>query len=179
MADGFCLILLSFLLLTCPLRWLAASILAAIFHELCHLGAVKLLGGRALGFRAGARGAVLEVAGLSPWREALAAAAGPAGSLLLLLLAGPFPGLALCGLGQGLFNLLPVFPLDGGRILLRVLEMFRLGERARKMTALVSRLTLAGLCMGCIFWGVPLAAVFFLPLIMRNIPCKEGQGIVQ
>ena len=179
MADGFCLILLALLLLTCPLSWLAASILAAGFHELCHLGAVKLLGGQALGFRAGARGAVLEVAGLSPWREALAAAAGPAGSLLLLLLAGPFPCLALCGLGQGLFNLLPVFPLDGGRILLRVLETLGLGERAGKITAFVSWLTLAALGAGCVFLGAPLACLFFLPLAFRNIPCKERQGIVQ
>lgn len=179
MDDGFCLILLALLLLTCPLRWLAASILAAAFHELCHLGAVKLLGGQALSFRAGARGAVLEVEELGPGQEALAAAAGPAGSLLLLLLAGPFPNLALCGLGQGLFNLLPVFPLDGGRILLRVLEMFRLGEQAQKIMALVSRMTLAGLCLGCVFLGAPLAAVFFLPLIVRNIPCKGNQGIVQ
>ena len=179
MADGCCLILLSFLLLICPPRWLAASILAAAFHELCHLGAVKLLRGRILGFRAGARGAVLEVAGLSLWRETLAAAAGPMGSLLLLLLAGPFPGLALCGLGQGLFNLLPVFPLDGGRILLRLLEAIGLGERAGKITVVVSWLTIAAFAVGCVFLGLPLAALFVLPLIARNIPCKQGQGIVQ
>lgn len=177
MADGFCLILLALLLLTCPPRWLVSSILAAAFHELCHLGAVKLLGGQALSFRAGARGAVLEVAGLGPWREALAAAAGPVGSFSLLLLAGPFPSLALCGLGQGLFNLLPVFPLDGGRILFRILEA--LGLEARKVTTVVSRLTLLVLGLGCLYLRVPLGIFFFLPLIGRNIPCKEGRGIVQ
>ena len=179
MVDGFWLIMLSFLLLTCPPRWLAASILAAAFHELSHLGAIWLLGGQVLSFRAGARGAVLEVAELSPWREALAAAAGPAGSLLLLLLAGVFPSLALCGLGQGLFNLLPVFPLDGGRILFRILEALGLGKQAEKITAAVSWLTLGAVGGGCVLLGAPLAALFILPLAFRNISCKEGRGIVQ
>ena len=179
MADGFCLIMLSFLLLTCPPRWLAASILAAAFHELCHLGAIWLLGGQVLSFRAGARGAVLEVAELSSWREALAAAAGPVGSLLLLLLAGVFPSLALCGLGQGLFNLLPVFPLDGGRILFRILEALGLRKQAEKITAVVSWLTLGAVGGGCVLLGAPLAALFILPLAFRNISCKESRGIVQ
>ena len=171
--------MLSFLLLTCPPRWLAASILAAAFHELCQWGAIWLWGGQALSFRAGARGAVLEVAELSPWREALAAAAGPVGSLLLLLFGGVFPSLALCGLGQGLFNLLPVFPLDGGRILFRILEALGLGKQAEKITAAVSWLTLGAVGGGCVLLGAPLAALFILPLALRNISCKEGRGIVQ
>ena len=167
--------MLSFLLLTCPPRWLAASILAAAFHELCHLGAIWLLGGQVLSFRAGARGAVLEVAELSPWPQLL----GRWGACCCSCLGGVFPSLALCGLGQGLFNLLPVFPLDGGRILFRILEALGLGKQAEKITAFVSWLTLGAVGGGCVFLGAPLAALFILPLALRNISCKEGRGIVQ
>ena len=105
------------LLLLVPLNWLIPALLGAVIHEAAHLGMILLVGGRVYGVRIGIRGAKLQVSTLEPHRELLCAAAGPAGSFLLLLLAPRFPRLAICGFFQGCFNCLPVLPLDGGRVL--------------------------------------------------------------
>ena len=109
----------AFLLLTLPLNWLLSALAAAAFHELCHGAAILLLGGRIWGVRIGSGGAVMETEPLSSGKELVCALAGPAGSLLLVLTFRIFPRVAVCALVQGAFNLLPVFPLDGGRAALR------------------------------------------------------------
>lgn len=113
--DPWALVLLALLLLTLPLPYVAAALIAAAVHEGGHAGAVRLLGGKTQGLWVGARGARMEAVLPDTRRELLAILAGPAASLSLMLFVGIFPRLALCGLAQGLFNLLPFVPLDGGR----------------------------------------------------------------
>ena len=115
--SGWGCVALALTLLVLPLPWVAAAVLAAAVHELCHYLAIAALGGQVGRIAVGSGGAAMELGCLSPVRELLAAAAGPVGSLSLMLMGRFFPRLALCGLVQGLFNLLPIYPLDGGRIL--------------------------------------------------------------
>lgn len=105
------------LLLLLPLRWIVAAFLAALFHELGHYGAVRLLGGSVVSGEISCHGAKMTAAPMSPKAELLSVLAGPAASLLLLLLRHLFPRIAICGLIQGVFNLLPIYPLDGGKAL--------------------------------------------------------------
>ena len=121
--SGWACVALALTLLVLPLPWVAAAVLAAALHELCHYVAILALGGRVGEIAVGPGGAAMELESLSAVREILAAAAGPVGSLSLTLAGRLFPRLALCGLAQGFFNLLPIYPLDGGRILRRLLEL--------------------------------------------------------
>lgn len=111
------------LLLILPLRWLAGAALAAAVHELWHYGAILLCGGEVYGLRISGRGAGMLTGCLTPHRELICAAAGPLGSFSLLLFARFLPVTALCGLIQGSYNLLPLFPMDGGRMLRCGLEV--------------------------------------------------------
>ena len=95
-------ILAALLLLTLPLRWLMAAVFAAGVHEICHVLAVRLCGGRIFRIQIGPAGAALETDSLSFPREMLCALAGPAGSLLLLFLGKWFPEAAICGAVQGI-----------------------------------------------------------------------------
>ena len=109
------------------------ALLACVLHELGHLLAVRLAGGRVRRMSITAVGAEMEVdRALSYGKEALAAAAGPGVNLALALVFCRLPGggmFAGLNLALACFNLLPVGRLDGGR-LLRCLLAWLLGPEA-------------------------------------------------
>lgn len=109
---GFCF-LAALLLLMLPLRWVAAYFLAAWVHEMGHLLAVCLLGGRVSCLEFSFRGARMHTSALSPGRQLVCLLAGPGASFALLPLAAFYPRLAFCGFVQGVYNLLPVGNMDG------------------------------------------------------------------
>jgi Zn-dependent protease len=141
-----------------PLLWglgVAVGLFATILlHELAHALYARARGARVEGITLMVVGGVthLEEAPRRPRHEAVMALVGPLASLAigaLLLLAGRAlaPGgwraalLTLGGLNVGLalFNLLPAFPMDGGRVL-RALLTPRLGVvRATRLSAHVGR----------------------------------------
>ena len=174
------------LLLTLPLPWLAAAVAAAGIHEVGHLLAIRLLGADARKIQVGSTGAKIHTAFSEPWREFICAAAGPTASLLLLLAAKLYPRIALCGFVQGLYNLLPIYPLDGGRMLCSALKEW-LPTKAEKITLV------AGQGTGCLLLAGALAALLCrqpgIALLLGTtavrsgalgkIPCKTGGKAVQ
>lgn len=172
--SGWGCVALALTLLVLPLPWVAAAVLAAAVHELCHYLAIAALGGKVGRIAVGSGGAAMELGCLSLVRELLAAAAGPVGSLSLMLMGRFFPRLALCGLVQGLFNLLPIYPLDGGRILRRALEL-ALPDRAAAAITCWTGFAFA-LCgtFFCLRLGfLPGAVVFLAAWIRGNRACTE------
>ena len=120
-------LLLAVFALVAPPVCLAAVLLAAICHEAGHYVALRLCGGRLAGVSVSAFGAQMRIRDryrLSYGREALCVLAGPLvnGTLSWLLgLTGAwreelyiFAGAQLI---LGVFNLLPLWALDGGRLL--------------------------------------------------------------
>lgn len=114
----------AFILLAKP-QMLLALLTAALPHELGHYLVLRHYGGRVAQVRITALGAEMLTAGrLSYGAEWLSTAAGPLVNLLLALLFGLLGRLwdgtylyAGVNLLLGLFNLLPVAPLDGGSLL--------------------------------------------------------------
>lgn len=171
--PGFC-IMWSLLLLTLPLKLLMAAMGAALFHELCHWIAIRLLGGQVLGLTIGAGGMMMETAPMQLWRELICALAGPLGSLLLVLLYPYAPMLSLCALAQGCFNLLPLYPLDGGRAVRCALEL----AGVETWMGFIEAVTLLALLVLAIRMGWGYVLIWTM-VAFRKIPCKHSQFGVQ
>lgn len=175
-------ILMAALILLLPLDWLAAAVLAATVHELGHLAAIYALGCRPESISIGGAGAKICTGLLEGKAAFFSIAAGPAASFLLLSLCRFFPKLALCGLIQGMFNLIPVYPMDGGRLLHFLLRRF-CPRQAEGIFRFVQRAILGGLLI--LSWMMAVRRKEgFLPvlvcitvlfrLLLLKIPCKSA-----
>ena len=179
---------MALLLLVLPLQWLCAAAVAAAFHELCHLVAIRLCAGRKTKLRLSAFGAAMQIPTLTRGRELVCALAGPLGGLLLLLLLRWFPRVAVCALLQSAYNLLPVYPLDGGRALRCGASLVLPPVWAERICRWMERIcyfaiTAVGV-LACFVWKlgvIPLLPAFML-LLKTNAAkssCKPGQLGVQ
>ncbi|MBQ7434239.1 MAG: hypothetical protein IJV51_00365 [Oscillospiraceae bacterium] len=167
------------------LRLLPVIALPVLIHELSHVAALRLLDQRITGITLDARGLCIGYDGTcSPLGHILAALAGPLGGALYALVGltnVPWLKQSAClSLLLTAFNLLPLMPLDGGRVFSR-LCVLALGEtRGEQLCRAVSAalLTLLLLC-GVILaaWKkstAPLAAAIWL-LLFRD----DEEGLVK
>lgn len=115
--DGGFWLQLVLMLLLFPLRIVAGVLLAALIHECGHLIAIRLSGGAVQRIELRAGGARIVTGPMEPKEELICALAGPIAGLLTVFAWRAFRSLAAAGLVQTLFNLLPIYPLDGGRAL--------------------------------------------------------------
>lgn len=175
-------ILMAALILLLPLDWLIAAILAAAVHELGHLAVIRAIGGHPTCISIGVGGTKILTEPMENRWEFFCAAAGPAASLLLLSVCRLFPKLALCGLIQGIFNLILVYPMDGGRMLRCLLCRF-CPRRAERIVQMVQRLILCGVLTLALVFAVRRKGGFFPVLVcmtaltrmlLSKIPCKSG-----
>lgn len=135
---------LALLILLIPLRWLTAAIVSVAVHELFHIGAIRCFGHHICSIHIGADGARIQTPPMPLWQELLCALAGPIGGIFLLLFARWFPMLALCSGFHTLYNLLPVYPQDGGRALRCGAQLLLPDKWANFCCAVVENLCLAG-----------------------------------
>lgn len=185
--DGSVFLFAALLLLVLPASWILAAASAAMIHELCHIMAVRLLGGNISGFQLKAGHMRIEGNLTERGKSLIAAAAGPAGSLMLLLVLRWMPKLALCGAIQGIYNLIPVRPLDGGRILQYVLEMIcpRYSETVISVTEAAAAAVLLMAAVSVVMlhssgiWPILMVLFPVSQVLHRKIPCNEREMRVQ
>ena len=185
--PAFC-IWYAFLLIILPLKWIFAWAIASAFHEICHCLALKVLHCSVNSVDVGMSGALIHTDALTNKEEFLCALAGPVGALLLLLSARLYPELSICVVAQSFYNLIPLYPLDGGRAF-RVLIMAMLPEAVSAKTIKYTEMALLILMifltlyicikyqMGLIFLFLPISLLLRSGII--KYPCKEGRMAVQ
>lgn len=185
--DPLAYLFFALLILTLPLDWLIATVCVAVIHELSHILAITIVNGRILSIRIGIGGAVIETDLEESFYHLLCAMAGPAGSFLLVLFRRSFPKLAICAMVQGIFNCLPIYPLDGGRAMRCIFTLLGVKNTAvvfKVMEVLVFLFIMLIAFAFCVVhdWKIPhlLFAVFLcIKLLSRKRPCKQHQNGVQ
>lgn len=162
----------------------AAIALSVTVHELSHIIALRLSGLKVKSIRAELTGLCIDYCGFAePVAHIAAAFAGPAGGFIYAYAASLIAretGCAWMELSAGIslllsaFNLLPVLPLDGGRILLGLMTMI-LGVQAGERIAyrISFAMTAVLLAMGALLAfnngsKAPAAAAIWLMLAQRN-----------
>lgn len=169
-------------LLILPLSFLVSFVIAGAFHEVCHWLALQWAGISIYNIHIGPFGATMETEPMEAGREVLCTLAGPLGSFLLIPGYHIFPEIAICALIQGAFNLLPVYPLDGGRILRGILEILKIPGREWICAVIqwLTALAISALCLyGFLIWNLGFG-VLILGLAVayrafpRKTPCKEA-----
>lgn len=160
--PGFLLLLALLFYLDDGVGILPWVLLAALFHESGHIFASVIFGGKIEAISLSVVGVELRFSyfsQLSYWRENVVALTGPAVNLavgcILIWCGRLIPG--MMSLYLGLFNLLPAFPLDGGRVLFNVVaEHF--GLDAAECATMIS----GGVCAGLIAGVGAIAAIEYM-----------------
>lgn len=140
-------------------QWMLVKVLmACLFHEFGHWAAICWMGGRVQELSLTAVGAELRLdrqRQMSYGGEIISTLAGPGVNLLLAVVcAAEMPVFSGINLMLGLFNLLPVMPLDGGRlfyIFLTALWTEDCAERVSRILSMLFSLFLLG-AGGLILW---------------------------
>ena len=185
-SPWFCFLAALFLL-TVPMDWCVSFFCAALFHEFCHLFVLKLLRGKILAIHIQGSGCVIETGRAGEWQQFFSILAGPLGSFSLLCFSRFLPKIAVCGLLQGIYNLIPVIPLDGGRLLRLLLQRFCPSRSERILDGIAAGFGILFLLLA--IWGFTksdwepfsvVPAIFLaIRLSTRKIPCKPFRFRVQ
>lgn len=178
--------------------WLLVATFSILVHELGHAFACQAFGLKPRIVFHGMGGATAwEGPPLSPGRDILVSLAGPlagfllgVGAFLMMLGTGfdppdPTPldvvlsDLLWINLAWGVMNLLPMLPLDGGRVMHGVLRFFLKPRRALQVACVISLVLAVGAAIGAfsagMTWGALLAAWFGWSNLqtLRNLPDHE------
>ena len=174
-------------ILVIPMPWLFALCISSLTHELFHLILLRIFGIDIPEIKIASFGAQIITAPMRPWVEALCALAGPLSGVILLVFWRAYPQLAICGLVQTCCNLIPIEPMDGGRVLRCTLEIFckdgNFITTLRTVQILLSLLLSSLAIAYCASGGVDFYCAFFVSLLLAGkfikIPCKRRKQIVQ
>ena len=146
--------------------------------------AIYLVGGKVTKLRLGMCDAKIETRGLGYRQEIFCALAGPGMSVLVCLaLRKAYATCAAISLLLGLFNAMPVYPLDGGRALRAGLCLFLPLGRAEAVSNLVSLAVCAAGLAGAIScakaYGLGFAPVaLWLVVFARVLRHGHEEGLV-
>ena len=170
---------LTLLFLIIPARWVFSWMIAIVFHEMCHILAVRACNGSIYNIQVGVGGAEIQCELLSKSCELFALLCGPIGGLILVCLGKWCPRIALCSFLLSVYNLLPLLPLDGGRVIRILLKSDKIFNILQNIILIFIMLFASYMTFFLHLGAFPLLVVLGIYIRNRNCPCKESFCRVQ
>ena len=159
-----------------PMALFGPFLLSAALHELAHWAVLRAFGCRVTSLRITALGCVMQTPPLPYPVECRCALAGPAMNLLLFFLSlHRHAPLALVNLILAGFNLLPLWPLDGGRFLRALLWSRSDPVTAQRRELWVTLLTLSALWLGTLWLTTVLHTGLTPAALTAALTLRAGQ----
>lgn len=168
------------------LLWAPTLFLGVLLHEFGHAAVIALFGnGPSQISLSGFGGLTVNERQSTPWKEIVISAAGPLTSLAIGFLAGYashspsltrdpmlaawLPLLAWTNQSWAVFNLIPIFPLDGGQILRNLCSLVFSRRRALLISTGISMLLTAALAVYGLTHQMIFLTMLALVLLMQNL----------
>ena len=136
--KSVCFLFLITSVLLLPIQWVVGWIIAAAIHESGHILALHLFRVKIHSISIGITGAQIITEPMTALAELVCTLSGPIAGMSVLPAAKWLPYAALAALIQSVYNLLPVYPLDGGRAVRSFLAFFLCERRARIISKTIS-----------------------------------------
>lgn len=171
-----------------PIQWLLGWFAAVAVHELSHYLALKACNVSVHSCEIGPFGAVIETESMKCWQEFLSTLAGPLGGCVLIFAAKFFPQAAVCAMLHSAYNLLPLYPLDGGRLLRCSVEAVFTPKIACTVCKTVGWIASVSIIAVSVYYslvrklGMIWLVVATIQLVRTSIvklSCKQAEQIVQ
>lgn len=175
-------------LLIIPIPWICAAVCSIVIHEACHILVARLLGKRIACISINSDGAEILMDNMSCIEELIVAAAGPCSCIFALFLAQHFPRFAVCSVVHSLYNLLPLYPSDGGRMIYSFAKLLFSANTAQKLYKAIEKLfwiliffAAAVAIIFCHIGPLPVAtgAILVIRQYKRKNSCKDDKLRVQ
>ena len=163
---GF-LIPLAFSVLVIPLKWIAAWYFASIVHELGHLICIWFYGIPVRSISVNGFGVRIETEPIPYPSNVYCALSGPVAGLSSLLLLRVCPRVALCALLQSCWNLLPLFPMDGGQVTRSILQKL-IPQYAERAENIITQVCITLISIGIFYFTVRFS-LGFVPVLVWGI----------
>ena len=171
-----------------PARWLFAWAAATVVHELGHYLSLRIFGVEVFEIKITCCGILMRSRPLTHMQHAICSFAGPFAGLILLPVSRGYPIWATCLFVQSVFNLLPVYPLDGGVVLYELLAQFLSESVAGRCVHAFSNVVRYSVVILMILIGVQLKSILLFAVVITiflfrtgsvKFPCKPSKVIVQ
>ena len=187
MEPAFC-VMGALAVLLFPFQWVIAWFAATAVHELGHYLLLRTFNINIFKVQIGSYGVLMHTGPQTLLQSAICSLAGPIAGFMLLILSEFNPILSICGFIQSVFNLLPIYPLDGGAALYALIGIISDEHKAEKYIQVIGNATILIITIGLILFsfqirGLKYFLIIFIIFITKTLilkfPCKQREVIVQ